>query len=226
MICIDLRICNGLSEKQEINQTRCVLNVMLASLKILDLPFNPSPGTYSLVNIKDLDPHMPVEMKYATENNFLKKKVYQTNECFLQRQVALKLTAAKTYLEKRGLVLKCLDCYRPLSVQKEMWKIKPDTRYVANPKTGSSHNRGIAVDVTLVDALGRELEMPTEFDEFSKEASRDYDKLPDWQKENRDLLRKAMERFGFTSMRTEWWHFEGASSKDYPLLTESLSDIE
>ena len=123
------------------------------------------------VNIKTLSPEFVLDIKYATADNFLKQAVYDCGECYLREATAKALLAAQKDFLKRGYTLKLFDCYRPLSVQKKMWKILPGTHYVANPAKGSKHNRGAAVDLTLVDlATGKELDMGTPFDTFSPRA--------------------------------------------------------
>jgi D-alanyl-D-alanine dipeptidase len=104
--------------------------------------------------------------------------------------------------------LKVYDCYRPPEVQKKFWALVPDERYVANPVKGSKHSLGAAVDLTLVDRRGRELEMPTRYDDFTERAHRDYMKLPRRAIRNRALLREVMVRHGFVPLPTEWWHFD------------------
>ncbi len=230
----DVRVCDNFSQvkrenhQKQISQARILLNHLLGHFSVIQTPVKAMSDADSLVNIRDLTPDIVVEMKYATTDNFLKRKMYQAGECYLQKDVAMKLMKAQKYLEKEkpGFHLKCLDCYRPLSVQKAMWQILPDARYVANPKKGSRHNRGISVDVTLTDAKEKELEMPTAFDDFSKKAGSGYDKIPKKPKQNRELLKKVMKKAGFTGIRTEWWHYDGASPKDYPLMSDSLTDLE
>ena len=222
----ELSVCDRLMKQSRIQQAVAMINDFFLTFDVIDKPLNHPFASAALVNIKDLNKDIIVDMKYAKPDNFLGKPLYGKNECYLQKEVAMKLVLAQKYLEKRGLGLKCLDCYRPLSVQKKMWKIMPDARYVANPKKGSRHNRGISVDVTLVDAQGDELEMPTKFDDFSKRAWANYPNLPQWQKENRELLRGVMERSGFKGIRTEWWHFDGASAKDYPLISSPLAELD
>jgi D-alanyl-D-alanine dipeptidase len=176
-----------------------------------------------LVNIRDVNPDIVVDMRYATADNFLHRVLYKSPECYLRRSVAEKLSKAHESLKAKGYGIKCWDCYRPHSVQVEMWKILPDARYVANPKKGSNHNRGIAVDVTLVDLEGQEMDMPTGFDDFRKVAWRDYQDLPENKKQNRAILRNAMEQAGFKSIRTEWWHYDGARPPLYPIIPETAS---
>ena len=126
------------------------------------------PGKVAdMVDIKEVNPRIMVDMKYATEENFTKKRLYDSNTCFLRKSTAIKLDAVQKELEGMNLGLKVWDCYRPLAVQRILWAILPDERYVANPQKGSRHNRASAVDVTLVDSQGNELQMPTGFDDFS-----------------------------------------------------------
>lgn len=170
----------------------------------------PPKKDFSLVDasIKVLD--AAVDMRYAGSNNFTGRKIYDCGRCFLKRETADKLARAQAELRMIGLSLKLWDCYRPLSVQKLFWSIVPDSRFVANPKTGSRHNHGTAVDVTLVDAQGRELEMPTLFDDFTTHASHDYNKLPAKVLENRRILKETMQWAGFKPLETEWWHYDDA----------------
>jgi zinc D-Ala-D-Ala dipeptidase len=177
---------------------------------------------YKLVDIQTIAPDIVLDMRYATANNFLKAPVYPAARCLLRAPVAQALKAAQADLRTQGLGLKLYDCYRPLSVQSAMWKILPDSRYVANPATGSRHNRGAAVDLTLVDAQGKELEMPTEFDDFSELAGRDSEVMTAAARRNVDTLTTAMERQGYTSIVTEWWHYDGPNWKRFGILNKSL----
>lgn len=108
-----------------------------------------------------------------------------------------------------------LDCYRPRPIQQRLWNKMPNANYVTPPKKGSMHNRGLAVDLTIVDKNGAELDMGTPFDDFSEKAHYDYTKLSPKILENRKLLRQTMESVGFKGIRTEWWHFSFAAT--YPL---------
>ncbi len=137
--------------------------------------YNQVSETDKLVDIKSVNLNIRHDIRYATNNNFLKKKIYSVPRCLLRSDVAQRLSRVQQDLEQMGLGLKVYDCYRPLSVTRQMWEILPDTRYVANPAKGSRHNRGAAVDLTLVDLhTGAELEMPTAFDDFTDKAARDY----------------------------------------------------
>ena len=128
----------------------------------------------AFVNLKDFSKDFVYDMKYATDDNFLKSKVYDCAECYLRYKTVKALILANQRFMEKGFKIKLFDCYRPLDIQKRMWAIVPDPQYVANPKKGSIHNRGGAVDITLVDFDGKELDMGTKFDYFGIEASHNY----------------------------------------------------
>ena len=161
-----------------------------------------------LVDVRSLSPDIKVEMRYAGSDNFTGKRIYDCGRCFLRPETAAKLANAQRALGKLGLSLKIWDCYRPLSAQKLFWSLVPDPRFVADPKTGSRHNRGSAVDVTLVDARGKELEMPTGFDDFTPRAAHGETRLPARIIHNRRLLAESMEKAGFQRLASEWWHYD------------------
>lgn len=160
------------------------------------------------INIKSLSEDFILDIKYATEDNFLKQTVYDCPECFLRKATARALHNANEEFKTMGYRIKVFDCYRPLSVQKKMWNILPGTHYVANPAKGSKHNRGAAVDLTLVDINGNELDMGTPFDFFGKEAHHTYTNLPKEVLENRKLLKTILDKHNFKSIYSEWWHYE------------------
>jgi len=160
------------------------------------------------VRLKDLSSDFVYELKYATPDNFLKQAVYDCGECYLRKSTAEALVKANEAFKQLGYRIKLFDCYRPLSVQKKMWKILPGTHYVANPAKGSKHNRGAAVDLTLVDAQGKELNMGTPFDFFGKEAHHTYTQHSKEVLENRKLLKETLDKFNFKSIYSEWWHYE------------------
>ncbi len=172
----------------------------------------------NLVEVRSINPNIQLDIRYATDSNFTHQRLYPVAKCYLRKEAAESLSAVQKELEKMGLGLKVFDGYRPLSIQKKMWKIFPDDRYVANPATGSRHNRGAAVDVTLVDSLGHELEMPTGFDDFTDRAHRDYNNLPKNEIQDRKFLQEVMERHGFVGLSTEWWHFDLKDWKKYPIV--------
>ncbi len=185
---------------------------------------SPRPAS-DLVDIKDVSPHIIVDMKYATEDNFTKKRLYDSNTCFLRKSTAAKLDAVQKKLEGLNLGLKVWDCYRPLAIQRVLWTILPDERYVANPETGSRHNRASAVDVTLVDSQGKELQMPTGFDDFSVRADHHYQDLPEQAIRNRELLKGLMEKAGFIPLTEEWWHYDDEKWMQFDLMDVPLKDL-
>ena len=160
------------------------------------------------VRLKDLSADFVYELKYATPDNFLKQAVYDCGECYLRKSTAEALVKANEAFKQLGYRIKLFDCYRPLSVQKKMWKILPGTHYVANPAKGSKHNIGAAVDLTLVDAQGKELNMGTPFDFFGKEAHHTYTEHSKEVLENRKLLKETLDKYNFKSIYSEWWHYE------------------
>lgn len=173
------------------------------------------------VNIKTLSPEILLDMKYATADNFLGQVVYDCAECYLRKATAQALAAAQKDFVARGYSLKLFDCYRPLSVQKKMWKILPGTHYVANPAKGSKHNRGAAVDLTLVEiATGKEVDMGTPFDTFSPKAHHSYTDLPKKVLAHRQLLREVLGKHNFKPIFSEWWHYEYR-----PEMTSPVEDL-
>ncbi len=167
----------------------------------------------TFVRLADFSDGFAYDMRYATENNFLKAQVYECAECYTRVKTVKALLAANEEFQKKGVKIKFYDCYRPNSVQYKMWKIVPNPQYVANPVKGSIHNKGGAVDITLVTLGGEELDMGTDFDFFGKRAYHDNIDLPQAILDNRKLLKETMKKHGFWSTRTEWWHYnlQGAS---------------
>lgn len=183
-----------------------------------------SKETEPMVDLVKLDSTIIIDMKYATTDNFIGKKVYNCSRCLLRKTVAERLIRVQKRLNKIGLGLKVWDAYRPLSVQRKFWEYCPDPRYVAPPEIGSRHNRGAAVDVTLVDSLGNELEMPTKFDDFSKRAAPDYPEVSPLVRKNRQILIDAMTAEGFKGISSEWWHYDAPTYFNYPILDIQLDD--
>lgn len=167
----------------------------------------------TFVNVKDYVSDLIYDMKYATTDNFLKTKVYECGECYLRLKTVKALMEAGKCFSRRGYKIKIFDCYRPLDVQKKMWTIVPDPNYVANPTRGSIHNRGGAVDITLVDLNGKELNMGTVFDHFGPESAHSYEQFEKIVLKNRKLLKKIMQRNRFESLDSEWWHYNLEGSR-------------
>jgi D-alanyl-D-alanine dipeptidase len=175
------------------------------------------------VLLSSLDMDIVIDLKYATTDNFTKKIIYPNNLCALRRNTSEKLVAANAQLKKLGYRIKVWDAYRPVYVQQLFWDILKDSHFVANPKNGGSiHNKGCAVDVTLVNKDGTELNMPSKFDDFSSNAYRSNPNITNEAKKNIDLLTKYMVDNGFTTLDTEWWHFVDVDSKDYKIADINL----
>lgn len=173
-------------------------------------------------------PHLRVDLKYATKDNFLRRAVYPPGaRCLLIAPAAKALAEVARKLEKDGYALKVYDCYRPRAVQYEMWKLVPKPGYVANPDKGSVHNRGAAVDLTLVTLDGGEVEMPTPYDTFTPKAHHGAtDGVSEAAQKNRERLKAAMVAAGFRINRMEWWHYElGQKPSRYPLRNEPVDEV-
>jgi D-alanyl-D-alanine dipeptidase len=189
-----------------LNYSFLLLVLLLCTSSVYSQQDEPIADT-TFVKLKDYSTDFVYDMKYATEDNFLKAKVYDCAECFLRLKTVKALVKANTKFMRKGYRIQLFDCYRPLDIQKRMWQIVSNPEYVADPAKGSIHNRGGAVDITLVDVDGKELDMGTLFDFFGPEAAHDFDNLPDEVKENRLLLKRIMQKSGFVSFDSEWWHY-------------------
>ncbi len=181
-----------------------------------------------LVELVRLDPTIRLDIRYATADNLVHRPVYRQARAFLQRPAAEALARAGRVLSEKGYGLLVFDGYRPWSVTKIFWEsVRPEERaFVADPKKGSKHNRGCAVDLSLYSlATGREVEMPSAYDETSLRASPDYTGGTQEQRARRDLLRSAMEKEGFTVEPNEWWHFNYKDWREYPILNIPFESI-
>ncbi len=148
------------------------------------------------------------DWKYATPNNFTKQILYKNPAAYMRIEAAQSLKKVNEELKKKGLCLKIFDAYRPYAVTKKMWEVVPDERYAANPAKGSGHNRGAAVDLTIINLkTKKELAMPTPYDDLTEKAHHDYMLLDSLQITNRKLLRDVMIKYGFVPLETEWWHY-------------------
>lgn len=182
-----------------------------------------------LLDIVDVIPDVYLDMRYATPNNFVGEAVYPKARCMLQRGVAKSLLRVAEKAHEKGYRLRIWDCYRPFRVQQRFWELQPDERYVAKPvvrngiiESGSKHNRGAAIDLTLAEPDGTPLDMPTDFDDFSERAHRDSEEATEEQRRNAELLRELMESEGFEPLETEWWHFDGPDWESYAYLNQPL----
>jgi len=175
------------------------------------------------VNLQKIDVTIRLDIRYATKDNFTKKVVYPEAKCVLRRPVAEALARVQNSLKLQGMGLKMFDCYRPLSVQKIFWALVPDERYVADPKKGSKHNRGAAVDLTLVDNAGNEMEMPSQYDDFSEKAHRTYKGATKKAKKNSKRLEAIMVKEGFLPIPNEWWHYDYKGWEKYEIADVPFS---
>jgi D-alanyl-D-alanine dipeptidase len=200
---------------------RCALFLLIAALAGSSAA-GPADRR-QLVPLETVQPPCLPEVRYATRHNFTGRVIYPLPRVFLHRDTARALARVQRDLQRRGLGLKVWDAYRPLGVQQKMWNLIRDERYVSNPaKNKGRHTRGTAVDVTLVDKLGRELPMPSDFDDFSERAHRDYRGGTAEERSNRQLLEDVMQKHGFTGYPTEWWHFDLKDWETYPPLDISI----
>ena len=178
-----------------------------------------------LVEITKLDPTIKLDIRYATTNNFLSTPVYTRAAAYLQRPAAEALVRVHHALASQGYGLLIHDAYRPWWVTRVFWEATPPKfhEFVADPAQGSRHNRGCAVDLTLYDLkTGKAVSMPSVYDEMSPRAYPNYEGGNSTEREHRAILRKAMEREGFTVFETEWWHFDFRDWREYPIVNRDF----
>ncbi len=174
-----------------------------------------------MIELRSLIPDLIYDLRYATHDNFMNRRMYPigTNTTFLRKPAAEALQKVQETLKAKGLGLKIFDAYRPWSVTAKFWELVHDERFVANPSKGSGHNRGISVDLTLINLnTSEELNMGTGFDNFTDTAHADFKQLPADVLQNRQILRSAMEQQGFKVLDTEWWHFYLPNASGFEIL--------
>jgi zinc D-Ala-D-Ala dipeptidase len=173
-----------------------------------------------MVDVKKAIPNLVLDLRYTGTNNFMHQKLYPTiTTTYLRKPAADSLAIIQQQLNTMGFGLKIFDAYRPYSVTEKMWEPVKDDRYAANPKFGSGHNRGVAVDLTIINTTNsEELDMGTGFDNFSDTAHHAFTNLPEAVLQNRLLLKKIMEQHGFKALDTEWWHYYLSNAKEFELL--------
>ncbi|MET0754103.1 MAG: M15 family metallopeptidase [Pyrinomonadaceae bacterium] len=182
-----------------------------------------------LLELVKLDKTIKLDIRYARSDNFVGKPVYPEARAFLQRPAAEAVVRVHQKLKEKKLGLVIFDGYRPWAITKLFWEVvrEDQRKFVANPATGSKHNRGCAVDLSIYDLKTKKLiEMPSDFDEFTERASPDYAGGTEKERENRDLLRKLMEEEGFTVNANEWWHFDYKDWQSYAIYDIPFSDIK
>ena len=182
------------------------------------------PVTDPLIPIQDVIPDAILDIRYATADNLTGRALYPFPAALLRRSAATRLAKAADALRAKGLRLVIYDAYRPLSVQKALWAAKPDPAWVADPATGSSHNRGGAVDLALADASGKPLPMPSKFDEFGPRARHGAAGVPPAARGRAETLKAALVAAGFTPYDAEWWHYRDPAAKAWPLLDISFEE--
>jgi len=197
--------------------------------KITEAPTTPpadakATAKTDLVDLAEADKRIKLDIRYATTNNFMGKALYPAARALLQRPAAQALMRAHDTLHAAGYGLMVFDAYRPWQVTREMWDKNPkDRAYLSDPLKGSRHNRGCAIDLTLYDInTGKEISMPSDYDEFTERAHPDYNGGTAEQRKARDLLRTAMEAEGFRVYQNEWWHFDYQGWENYPIMNEPL----
>jgi D-alanyl-D-alanine dipeptidase len=184
-------------------------------------------GQNQLVDLEKTIPSIQLDIRYATHDNFTHRQVYKSAKAYLRKPAAAALSAVQQDLAEKGLGLKVYDAYRPYSATILFYDLVRDTLFVASPAKGSRHNRGCAVDVSLIDLkTGVELAMPTAFDDFSARAGAFYADLPVIAKENRKTLIEAMKKQGFDVFDSEWWHFDFQGWQAFSLMDISFEELE
>jgi D-alanyl-D-alanine dipeptidase len=192
--------------------------VMGLSSYLADIKAHPDTR---LVEIKKYIPDIVLDIRYATTNNFMHQRMYQEAKAFARLPVVLALKQVEADLKKKGLGIKIYDAYRPYAITVKFYETAHDTNFVADPRKGSKHNRGCAIDMGLKDLkTGKDLDMPTGFDSFSKQAASNYANLPQLELANRATIKNAMEARGFREIPTEWWHFDFNGWNNYPLKSK------
>lgn len=174
-----------------------------------------------MVELKSMIPGIVYDLRYATVNNFMRRLMYPagTTTTFLRLPAVKALQKVQQELNEKGLGLKIYDAYRPYAVTVKFWELVKDERYVAHPKNGSGHNRGVAVDLTIIDSkTGKEINMGTGFDNFTDTAHHNFTQLSKEILGNRDLLKSTMGKFGFKSYNEEWWHYSWPNSGKFGIL--------
>lgn len=201
---------DDVSEKEMANiQETAAQEVTAQEIITQEITTEKEPENDEYVLVKKYIPDIYVELRYATENNFTGVKIYDFTEAYLRYGTVKKLTQVQKELKQQGYGLKIWDAYRPFEAQQKLWEVYPDPNYVANPANGmKKHNLGGTVDITMVAADGSVISMPTEFDDFSLKADRNYSDIEDEEAvKNVMILQNAMENNGFTGYQGEWWDY-------------------
>ncbi|MEO6520160.1 MAG: M15 family metallopeptidase [Mucilaginibacter sp.] len=208
-----LVLCTGVAGAQNYRDSLGVINPQQYSKQIKLKPDR------KLVEITKYIPGIRLDIRYATTDNFMHERMYNQARAFTRLPVAMALKAVQAELNAKGLGLKIYDGYRPYTITEKFYKKASDKHFVADPKKGSKHNRGCAIDLSLINLkTGQELDMPTPFDSFSKLAAANYTDLPAQVIQNRELLKTVMESHGFRVLDNEWWHFDFIGWQNFEIL--------
>lgn len=201
---------DDVSEKEMANiQETAAQEVTAQEIITQEITTEKEPEDYEYVLVNKYIPDIYVELMYATDNNFTGVRIYDFTDAYLRYGTVKKLAQVQKELKQQGYSLKIWDAYRPFEAQQKLWEVYPDPNYVANPADGmKKHNLGGTVDITMVAADGTVISMPTEFDDFSLKADRDYSDIEDEEAvKNVMILQNAMENNGFTGYQGEWWDY-------------------
>lgn len=218
------RWLNGQAQNIELNKYGLPV---IKKLSTFSLTVEKNPGK-RMVDITKSISSIVFDLRYAGNNNFLQRKIYPAlTSSYLRQDAVEALFKVQEELSQRGLGLKIFDAYRPYSATEMIWELVKDDRYAADPKNGSGHNRGVAVDLTIIDVkTKKELDMGTGFDNFTDSAHHDFTALPNEVLQNRLLLKNTMEKYGFKPLQTEWWHYALINAKEYELLDLSFKQLK
>jgi D-alanyl-D-alanine dipeptidase len=180
-----------------------------------------------LINLEKFVPGLAMDIRYATTNNFMHEKMYNMARAYARKPVAEALQKIQAELKPQGLGIKMFDAYRPYKATVKFYETYHDTTYVASPYRGSRHNRGCALDLTVIDLkTGKELEMPTEYDSFKKEAWPSTPVKDPLIRKNRQLLIDVMQKYGFKVNGSEWWHYDFNGWKKYEVMDIDFEELE
>ncbi len=228
--------------KRAINSAALLLVLACASaaphvpLNRYGLRVVPDAATYHALAAQDPDQRLvdlesflagvKLDIRYATENNFMRQRLYPVARAYLRLPAATALRSAQQELAREGLSLKIYDAYRPYRITERMWEPIRNPDFVADPAKGSRHNRGAAVDLTVIDLrTGAELRMPTPYDDFTSRARHDFNDLPPDVLANRAHLRDVMTRHGFDALPSEWWHYDFHGWERFELMNVPLEEL-
>jgi D-alanyl-D-alanine dipeptidase len=226
LTCFFVLICTLMMHAKG-NGQPCKTEAKSVSTKIAFAESIKNNPAKKLVELKKVIPDLQLDLRYATNNNFTHTVLYTHPIAYMREAPANALKQVQDELRKKGYALKIYDAFRPFSVTCKIWRMATDRHYVANPKKGSNHNRGLAADLTLIDLkTGKELDMGTGFDNFSDTAAHAFKQLPEQVLVNRKLLKYTMWKHGFGQMPNEWWHYQWHNDQDYEIIDLDFDELK